>query len=303
MVRRLVWAADWLWRFYKVEGTILNPTSHILAGFQCRECLVNKPILGLVKIHVQKVFNAKLYSGVHVVEVKANAYLLAIAVVAILIVTIVPSGVTAQNSTDENNDDWGSNGPIATIYGMNATTSQLVELKEWCHTIFLADTGNFTLKIRVDGPREVYKTGMQDPLNWQLNYLTSVSYQASWRNNNETQVYTNTTDNQTKTFDFELTNIPYGNNTLQIDTSYVVTVFGPPYETLKLSKGTAYFFIVAPNTPAPTVTPKASVPENFSLEKIALLTLLITVIVAILVSYKRKRHANLPLAITSVMVA
>jgi hypothetical protein len=223
------------------------------------------------------------------VKVKASVFLLAVSIVVLLSVTLVSSGVTAQNSDDNHNDYWGSDGPIATIHAENATIGQWVELKEWCYSIFCIDTENFTLRIHVDGPRDVYNSRMQDPINWRMDYLTSVSYQASWQNNKEIQVYANTLDNQTKTFDFELTNIPYGNNTLQVSTSYVVSVFGPPYYTLNFSKGTSYFFVVAP-TPTPTPTSAA----GFSLEyATAVAAVGIAVGIIAVVFYKKRQKVGL----------
>ena len=240
------------------------------------------------------------------VEVKANACLLAIVVVVILNITLFLPIATAQNSDSNyyNGDYWSAEGPIATVRWTNGTANQSFEINEGHTSIFLTDTTNSTLRIHVDGPKEIsYDQGNNDKLRCWMEYLTAVSYQASWENNKETKVYTNTTDNQTKTYDFELTNIPYGNNTIEIYASYVVSAFGPPlYSSLHMSTYTDYFFIVSPNTPSPTVTPTTSVSEKFSLEQITLLTLLIIVIVAVLAIYKKKRHSNLTLATTSVPV-
>jgi hypothetical protein len=241
-----------------------------------------------------------------VVEVKVNAFLLAIAVVIILNITLFLPIATAQNSDSNyyNGDYWSAEGPIATVHWTNGTANQFLELNEGHTSIFFTDTTNSTLRIHVDGPKEIsYDHGNNDKLSCWMEYLTAVSYQASWENNKETKVYTNATDNQTKTFDFELTNIPYGNNTLELYASYIVSACGPPlYSSLHMSTYTHYFFVVSPNTQAPTFTPTTSVSDKLSLEEITLLTLLIIVIAAILIIYKIKRHANSPLAITNVVV-
>lgn len=238
-----------------------------------------------------KVFNDSIATRFIVVKVKISILLPALAIIVMLSVTLSSSGATAQNSDDSYDNYWGSDGPIAIIYGENATIGQCVELKEWCYSIFYTDTGNYTLKIKVNGPRDVYNSHMQDPINWQMNYLTSISYKASWQDNKETQVYSNNRDNQTKTFDFELTNIPYGNNTLQIDTSYVVTVYGPPYYALNLSKGTSYFFILAP---MPTSTPTSFLTLYNSIIILAVIIGAVSIPVILALVYYKKYHSRVP---------
>jgi hypothetical protein len=227
--------------------------------------------------------------------------LLAIVTVIIGITLFLPI-VTAQNSESNyfNGDYWSAEGPIATVHWTNGTANQLFEITEDHTSIFLTDTTNSTLRIHVDGPKEIsYNQGNRDTLRCSMEYLTAVSYQASWENNKATQVYTNTTDNKTKTYDFELTNIPYGNNTIELYASYLVSACGPPlYSSLHMSTHTNYFFVVSPNTQVPTPTPTTLVSDYFGLEEIILFTLLIIVIVVVLVTYKRKRHVNPPWAST-----
>jgi hypothetical protein len=229
-----------------------------------------------------------------VVEVKTNAFLLAIIGIIILSITLFPSGITAQNSDSDyyNGDYWSAEGAIAMVHWTSGTANQFFELNEGHTSKFFTDTTNSTLKIHVDGPKEIsYDHGNRDTLRCSMDYLTAVSYQASWENKEETQVYTNSTDNQTKVFDFELTNIPYGNNTLEVYASYVVSAFGPPlYSSLHMSTYTDYVFIVSPNTPTQTALP---ISQSISLEQVTMVSLLtIAVIVFVLILYKRHRRTT-----------
>jgi hypothetical protein len=151
---------------------------------------------------------------------------------------------------------------------VNATSSQWVQLNaenSLCYT----DNGNLTLRIHAGEPSSVHNSQISEVVRWWMGYLTSVSYRASWQGNHIVEVYTNITGDNQQSFDFQLTNVPYGNHTLEVYVSYVVYTFGTQRTPVTFSRNYNLYNFTVESTPTSGHTI-----VGLSLEQIAIVFLI-----------------------------
>lgn len=192
-----------------------------------------------------------------VVMEKAIETLLVTAIVITLSTAIISTSAAAQDSEDS----YTSAPPIILVY-KNENDGSPIDYYN-THPVIHTDKGNVTLWIKILMPYQVYNAKLQGTVMWLGGYLTSVSYEASWQNNQTVELYANTSNNGQGQFDFSLTNIPYGDHHLEVSASCVVFILDqyspvsshPFYDSTEKSVD----FTVAPNpTPTPTPTPTPS---------------------------------------------
>lgn len=195
-------------------------------------------------------------------------YLLTIAIVVGLAIVLIPSRVTAQGS----DNSYLSAPPLIYVVEGNSGFSINYENP---NPVIYTDNGNVTLTLLVRLPYEVNSDTTQGNVTMQNSvvwlgegYLTSVSYKASWQNNRTINLYTNPSTelynvqyNQSQgEFLYNLTNIPYGNQQLEVYASCIVIILANGYSS------TSPLFQTATNsidfTVAPTLTPNPTSPTS-----------------------------------------
>lgn len=174
-----------------------------------------------------------------------------------------------------------------------------VNANGWCGTdnpvVISTDTGNVTLSIWVGLPRfaDPLYPAMPAPGNTFSNgYLTSISYQASWQTNQTRQIYTNTSKNHPNEFHFNLTNVPYGYQTIHVYATCVITPYdcatASTYDIPQSSEKLLNFTVAAPPTP----TPKEQNIAPPSTAYIAALIIIAVVSFVTLTVLNKKRHRD-----------
>ncbi len=220
----------------------------------------------------------------HVVG-KTIVTLLAITIVIAFSIIVVSSGATALNR-----DDSGLSAPPLIYILEHANDGIPIDYAQHTnHPIIYTNTGNVSLSVKIRMPYQVYDAKTQGTIMWLGGHLTSVSYKASWQNNQTVDFSTNLSSNQSE-YDFNLTNIPFGEHNLEVDSSCVVNVmdtwaptFHPFYDTNIQSLN----FTVAPNiTPTPTPLISTTAP-NLSTEQIfILIAILISLVIVVIIFYR-----------------
>jgi len=220
---------------------------------------------------------------------KAIVYLLNVAIVLSLSIALISSGVSAQES-----DDSGlSAKPI--IFVLKGANDGLAIDYYNSFPVIYSDTGNATLWVIIRMPYQVYDAKGQDTVMWLGGHLTQVSYKASWQNNQTVNLNPNNANKGE--LDFNLTNIPYGNQTLEVNASCVVQIMDnwegashPFYDNNTKSVS----FAVAPNpTPNPTLSPNVfSLNLEQAVPIVAVATAVIVISVVFYIKHKKSTTAK-----------
>jgi hypothetical protein len=93
------------------------------------------------------------------------------------------------------------------------------------HPIINVDNNSASIRISVGISGNVYYPAGLGTLMNAGGYLTRVSYSASWQGNRETIVYTGDATNHEGGYQFNLTGIPYGNQTISVYASGNILLF------------------------------------------------------------------------------
>jgi hypothetical protein len=142
-----------------------------------------------------------------VIKVKALVSLLAVAIILTLSITLIPVGVSAENNTSSPLSATDIEAQPSIVISQENGSSPI---NYWTdNPVVYTDTGNATIWVRVNAPYQVYVPADLDTIMFAGAYLTSVSYRASWQNNQTINVYSGSSKTQV---DFNLTNIPLENS-------------------------------------------------------------------------------------------
>jgi hypothetical protein len=162
--------------------------------------------------------------GAHVMSVKRVVSLLAAVIVIALSTTLIPLGAAAQNITTVRytSDDIAA-APGIFIYKENGN----YPMDHWVNTdctnpVIYTDNDTATIRLRISMPSRVYvPAAVGDILNAR-EYLTSVSYKASWQNNQTINLFSG---NSQAELNFNLTDIPHGHHYIEVSASCEVLLF------------------------------------------------------------------------------
>ena len=235
------------------------------------------------------------------------------AVVLALSLTL-PLGATAQSPSPNHqyNESNMHAPPVINIFNFETQSVPLGWLNSngWGGTdnpvVIYTDTGSVTISIWVEMPRfhDPLYPSMPAPGNTFSNgYLTSVSYVASWQNNQTIQAYINTSKNQQYQVRFNLTSVPYGYHVIHVYATCDITPYDgateSTYDIPQSAEKVLNFTVAAPPTPTPSSTPTptstpnsqntASLSTVFSVTIIVVAAVLAVVVFMVL---KKTRKAN-----------
>lgn len=207
---------------------------------------------------------------------KALVSLLAVAILLTSSTTLIPVKVSAENNTSPRlyATDLSATDivapPIIVISQENGSYPFYTD-----NPVIYTATGNATIWVSVGTPYQVYVPEDLDTIMFAGGYLTSVSYRASWQNNQTINVYVYSGSSKTQV-DFNLTDIPIGEQQLEVSAScnvllYEGGVLGSSTYPVPQNGNDSIDLSVLPQLPTPTpsptptstptVSPTASVPE------------------------------------------
>jgi hypothetical protein len=133
---------------------------------------------------------------------------------------------------------------------------------------------------------------------WLGGNLTSVSYKASWQNNQIVKLYTSSLDNGQGQLDFSITNIPYGEHHLEVYASCGVIIFGssqPFHDSNEQSLDFTATVPIPTPTPTPTIastTTNTSTVFKLNSEQTVITAAIITAVAVIPVAFYRRHQIN-----------
>jgi hypothetical protein len=156
---------------------------------------------------------------------------------------------------------------------------------DYAHPTIYADPGKAAIRISVLMPSQVYYPAGSGTLMNAGAYLTAISYRASWKNN---QTIIVDSDN------FNLTNIPFGDQQIEVFASCNVLLFDDGFSStypVPQSGSHAVNFTVAPIfSPTPSATPTSN-SNNVHLDQqqsfIIAFVAVLAIAIIILAFYKR----------------
>lgn len=213
-----------------------------------------------------------------------------------LVITLIPSLVTAQNP-----DNSGLSAPPL-IWVTQENQSIAIDYEN-PHPVIYSASGNATLLLTVRLPYSVYDVKTLDDIMWTGNgYLTSVSYVASWKNNQTINLYTNSSTNNIQNVDskgqllYSLTNIPYGNQQIEINASCTVFLFAngfsSTYPFYQTSTHSINFTVATTLTPIPVPTANATNLEQTAIITVIAVSLALFATVILLLYIRHRKAAN-----------
>jgi hypothetical protein len=154
---------------------------------------------------------------------KAFVSLLAVAIIVALSITPFSSLVAGQKNITSLPYEGVADG-VAPPYFRFSTENGNFE-----NGSVVYDSGSFSLGLLVRAPYSVYSPQGQDTVMTLLVALASVSYKASWQNNQSVELYnfniptpaywTGNPPNAQSSLSYNLTNIPYGHQQIQVTAS------------------------------------------------------------------------------------
>jgi hypothetical protein len=218
----------------------------------------------------------------------------------VLSITLIPLGVAAQSIIPlrYNASDISAE-PNIFIYKEDGNYPMDHWVNPDCtNPVILNDKGNATIRLKIGMPSDVYIPAEQGDILNAGGYLTSVTYKASWQNNQTINLYSGNSETE---LNFNLTNIPYGSQHIDVYASCVVLLFDNGFSsTYPVSQSGTHSvnFTVAPNpTPTPASTPTAApLLSSLNLEQTALIMMAVVLAVTVIavVFYRRQQNSTTP---------
>jgi hypothetical protein len=171
-------------------------------------------------------------------------------------------------------------------------------MDHWVNTdctnpIIYTYNSNATIRLRITMPDRVYVPSATGDILNAGGYLTSVSYKASWQNNQTIKLLSGNSQAQ---LNFNLTNIPYGHHRIEVSASCEVLLFDNGFSStypVPQSGTHSIDFTVAPvptPSPAPTPTP-APIISSLNLEQTVIVVAGVIAFAVIVFAFYR-RHQN-----------
>lgn len=186
-------------------------------------------------------------------SLKTIGYLFSIAIVLTLSVGLIPLCTASRLESSDI-----SAAPAILIYKVDGSWPMNHWANPDCtYPIIYADTGRATIKVTIKMPQDVYYPAGLGTLMNAGGYLTSVSYKASWLNNQTVSVCSGDSNSELK---FEIKNVPVGRQHLEVFASCDVLLFENGYSSTypvpqSGSQGVTFAVALTGTTPEPTPTP------------------------------------------------
>jgi hypothetical protein len=212
---------------------------------------------------------------------------------------VVSRPAFSSAATKDSGDSYTSAPPLIYILENESYGVSIDYFQHTNHPIIYSDTGNVTLWVKIRMPYQVYNAKLQGTVMWVGGHLTSVSYEASWQNNETVELYDSTSNNGQGQFEFYLTNIPYGIHHLEVNASCVVFILDdysgsthPFYDSAEKSLDVT----VAPTpTPTPSSPPSTGILSGENLVLFASLAVAAVLIAVVAVAvFRRRKKQTLP---------
>lgn len=252
---------------------------------------------------------------------KAFASLITAVIVVALGITLISSRVSGQTNITSLPYEGVSDAiglPIIQIFTENG--SRLTEFGPQFIPLIYSENGNVNLTLLIDAPYSVYSPSGQGTVGTLLVALTSVSYKASWQGNQSIELYnfyiptpailTGNPPNTQTELSYNLTNVPYGEQHLEVDAACGGYVWGySVYSSFSGNSSNTLDFTVAPpnaspnpiTSPSPSpnpspsqspsttgsANPSASVPELPTWTSLPLILVVISITGAV---FARRKH-------------